>query len=168
MLTAAPLRRAGYKLLRYSAAEVLGGALLAAWKFSGEHAAVEHYLPALTDACATTEERIKGCNTDLVGCYQACFPDAARTCAQTSGLVFDPVSPEPENGDQQHGSMTVEKVEAGVADTRPTQRRRLQQEESPLIDFCPLCPLGTTAKTQTTPAPDDERCSPTEIFAHEL
>ena len=80
--------RAGYKLLRFTQAEICGGSLLAAWKFSSEHTAVSAYLPALADACATTDLSLKRCTNELVRYYQVCFPEAAKTYEGVSGLTF--------------------------------------------------------------------------------
>jgi len=144
----------GYKLLRFSSAEILGGSLLAAWKFSNEHAAVDYYLLALADACATTEERLKCCTNELVRYYQVCFPDAAKSYEHTKGLVFRPVSPEavPESD--------VEKPDPEAEDSleENTQPPESREDSSPLTVIAPL------AETAPKPAPHDDRNSPTEIF----
>ena len=64
-----------YALLIYSPAEICAGALLAAWKFSQNDAAVEAQLPALAYNCWTGQERLLACANGLVQDCQACFPD---------------------------------------------------------------------------------------------
>ena len=78
----APLALAGYSLKRYTQAEILGGSMLAAWKFSNESVACDYFLPAMADACATCEDSLKHCANELVEYYHVCFPDAAKMIPQ--------------------------------------------------------------------------------------
>lgn len=80
----------GYNLLIYTPAEISAGALLASWKFSGEHAAVLDYLAVLAHACSTEATRLSSCANDLVKYYQACFPEAAKSYQSVS--LFLPIS----------------------------------------------------------------------------
>ena len=56
--------------------------MLAAWKFSNESVACDHFLPAMADACATCEDSLKHCANELVEYYHVCFPDAAKMIPQ--------------------------------------------------------------------------------------
>ena len=78
----APLALAGYSLKRYTQAEILGGSMLAAWKFSNESVACDHFLPAMADACATCEDSLQRCANELVRYYQVCFLDAPKMIPQ--------------------------------------------------------------------------------------
>jgi hypothetical protein len=78
----APLALAGYSLKRYTQAEILGGSMLAAWKFSNESVACDYFLPAMADACATCEDSLQHCANELVEYYHVCFPDAAKMIPQ--------------------------------------------------------------------------------------
>ena len=87
------MRAVGYKLLVYTPAEVCGGALLAAWKFSQNDAAVEAHLAALAYNCWTERARLSACANDLVRYYQACFPDAVKSYDPSK--LFLPIPDEP-------------------------------------------------------------------------
>ena len=79
----APLALAGYSLKRYTQAEILGGSILAAWKFSNESVACDYFLPAMADACATCEDSLQRCANELVEVYYlVCFPDAPKMIPQ--------------------------------------------------------------------------------------
>ena len=56
--------------------------MLAAWKFSNESVACDHFLPAMADACATCEDSLQRCANELVKYYLVCFPDAAKMIPQ--------------------------------------------------------------------------------------
>jgi hypothetical protein len=81
-LVAPFLTLAGYELLRYTPAEILGGSMLAAWKFSNESVACDYFLPAMADACATCEDSLQRCANELVRYYQVCFLDAPKMIPQ--------------------------------------------------------------------------------------
>ena len=80
-------------MLCYTAAEVLCGSLLAAWKFSSAHDDAAASVASLAAVCLTSEERLKSCSNDLVRYYHVCFPDARKAPAQEE-LMFLPIAPE--------------------------------------------------------------------------
>ena len=81
-------------MLRYTAAEVCGGALIAAWKFSNQEGAVDYFLSGLADACVTPEAHLIKCTNELLRYYQLCFPEAAKSYEDVFGDVFLPIPSE--------------------------------------------------------------------------
>mmetsp|Transcript_16915 Transcript_16915/g.43432 ORF Transcript_16915/g.43432 Transcript_16915/m.43432 type:complete len:408 (-) Transcript_16915:843-2066(-) len=87
-----------YKMLEYSPAETLGGALIGAWKFSDDAAAIVGFLPHLAQALRTTETRLKLCTNDLVRYYKVCFPTvqsrAVESAVESAPLLAPTPSPQ--------------------------------------------------------------------------
>uniref|UniRef100_A0A7S2D9T7 Cyclin-like domain-containing protein n=1 Tax=Haptolina brevifila TaxID=156173 RepID=A0A7S2D9T7_9EUKA len=98
----------GYELLKYSPAEISAGALLAAWTFSDEAEAVQHYIAALAWGCCSKEKRLSDCANALIKYYQVCFPDAAKSHKQNNLFmpIPDKAQEEPRDGAASPDSIT--------------------------------------------------------------
>ncbi|KOO31961.1 cyclin b2 [Chrysochromulina tobinii] len=79
-------------LLQYTPAEVCGGSLLAAWKFSSETEAIACFLPALAHSLHTTELRLKRCTNQLLRYYQFAAGALPVLTAQAAALGAAPAA----------------------------------------------------------------------------
>jgi len=149
----------GYGLLRYSPAEIAGGSLLAAWKFSNEHNAVDYFLLALADACATTEERLKCCTNELVRYYQVCFPNTVKSCEH----VFQPISPD----------CKTETDLDSIPSPCPVEEREEEGKEQEAAatmrsGASPVAVAAAASPKQPAPPADGRVDSPDTVFAADL
>ena len=112
---------AAYHLLQYLPAEIAGGSLLAAWKF-GKSPADYGVFMHVAQVCSSTYDRLNACAEDLIGYYQGCFPDAAKTYEQV------------------HGSdCSEEPVKRQMEVVEPTRVASLTQEVAPAQALTQLC-----------------------------
>ena len=154
------LTLAGYELLRYTPAEILGGSMLAAWKFSNESVACDYFLPAMADACATCEDSLQRCANELVEVYYlVCFPDAPKMIPQP--VEFTDLFPGlPLLGACASVPPAVASVPLGRADSTATQLNTLGETEGV---FQGLADARARATNGNPMEPDDSRDSPCPI-----
>ena len=124
-------------------------AIITAWTFSDERAAIPKYIATLARACQLEPARLSGCVNALARYYQMCFTDSAEG---SKSSLFVPVDEEAdaqaESGDSPDTECSAGGASSGDGTVPGLWGRGPDSGDGPESPEVLACPLGDTSQPQ--------------------